>query len=457
MNTKPEVFLEIGAGFLRIPTADINYTITVIDVGGAHAPVASEPVLPPPDDFYELVANDLYRGLGAFAGAFSPVIVGVLGGDIDVGQISQGAEVDGGACEDLAKLCGRVAAENLKVQDALVELRTPPALDSPAGDEADPAGGGEDTLAGLVAQFDEVLGLIQGLDVAAPQEEAPVVEKKSRYLFDLDVIFQTLYELCTNETVKDHITETRGKAAELFDITGFHDKISEKAVQYQADSDHYFDVPMSDVFQSLFGVCSDKGVKNLLKKMDSGQGSIFLDQAIPLEVPKIEEVEVESKVEAPPAGAEVDTSAIVSLLGEMRQVVEAVVPAAPSPQGAEENGAVDGEGMVQKIEDALAASSVMAADISTLAALVTASVSSDKQSGTLPPVAELPWQLLDLIVRFGTLLKNKTENHSLSMVNGKEVAEAEVERLLGTGSQDGERSLMDQERVKAILAEYDFG
>lgn len=85
MGNKPEVFLEIGAGFLRIPTTEINYNITVVDSGGSSsseiAPqVVAQPAAPAPvfagddENFYEVISNNLYQDIGELAKSLSSTI-----------------------------------------------------------------------------------------------------------------------------------------------------------------------------------------------------------------------------------------------------------------------------------------------------------------------------------------------------------------------------------------------
>ena len=88
MGNKPEVFLEIGAGFFRIPTSEINYNITVIDSGEAGGSV-SVPVAPPvaagqsadEDRFYEVISNNLYQDIGELAKSLSSTIIDIPAGD----------------------------------------------------------------------------------------------------------------------------------------------------------------------------------------------------------------------------------------------------------------------------------------------------------------------------------------------------------------------------------------
>lgn len=284
--------------------------------------------------------------------------------------------------------------------------------------------------------------------------------KTSRYLFDLDVIFQTLYELCTNETVKDHITAAREKAADLFDLDGFRDEISRKAVKYEADGDNYFDVPMSDVFQALFGVCHDKGIKNLLKKMDSGQGSIFLDQAIPLEVPEIEEVEVQGDAETGSAdtGSGVNTEPVTKLLLEVKDGLQRLPEtASATADGTSGMTTKMQQEVFQKIEDAFELSAGITDDVLKMTEVLSLQdFSGQHVPKNITLLNEFQAQLLAIVVSFGSRLKRKTENANLSVEESRQVALEAVDRYISEISQNNGDGMFDQEAVSNMLAEFGF-
>ncbi|HFQ81750.1 MAG TPA: hypothetical protein ENK33_10330 [Desulfobacterales bacterium] len=160
----------------------------------------------------------------------------------------------------------------------------------------------------------------------------------TRYLFNFDAVFQTIYELCTNETVKEHVQKARAKAEEIFDKNKFYDLISPRAASLKED-DGFLSFPMSDIFSSLLGSCSDKKTANLLKKMDQQQADIFLDQFLPLEVPPTEE----ATVSAPAAKSKepVDNTKLLNLIKEKLTAINL------SPS------AGDGSDMTEAIGDAI--------------------------------------------------------------------------------------------------------
>ena len=500
MGNKPEVFLEIGAGFLRIPTSEINYTITVIGGGEHVAPAAPAPPAvapsPPPasgpasgcvdDHFYESISNDLYRDIGELAKSLSSTITDIPAEDMKMDRATldeAGDKIEGAKAQlrDIVKMTEQAAMaimdsvesvqqESVNVKDLLAELKehqafnstTSDAADEPEPEEGEPSLASEVTA--LSGQIDDLSGLIDALSSADQPAAAPepVIEKSSRYLFDLDVIFQTLYELCTNETVKDHITDVRGKAGELFDLEGFQDKISLKAVKYKADGDNYFDVPMSDVFQSLFAVCGDKGTKNLLKKMDSGQGSIFLDQAIPLEAPEIVEVEHQVEGEATPdaTSASVDTAPLVDQLALVKDALARVTDLAQNGApagGAPAMTAADQQEIFAKIEAAFDVSASITTDVSKITeALSFQDLSGQQILKIIKLLSDFQVQLLAIVVSFGSQLKHKTENADLSVEESKKIAKEDVGKYIGDVPQDGTGGMLDQDMVNTMLADFGF-
>ena len=495
MGNKPEVFLEIGTGFLRIPTDQINYNITVIDSevkeGQAVqvAPIVSVPQVNQPEtemdgNFYEVISNDLYNDIGELAKSLSSTIIDIPAEDRkleratldDAGDRIEGAkaqlrdivEMTEKATMEIMDSVESVQQESGNVKFLLDELKNHVAFNSKVADVGEAGDGGEEDSAldtevsSIIGRIDNVLSLVNGLD-GSTTAPSPVKEKKSRYLFDLDIIFQTLYELCTNETVKDHITDARGKAANLFDIDAFHDKISQKAVKYEADADNYFDVPMSDVFQSLFVVCNDKGVKNLLKKMDAGQSTIFLDQAIPLEVPKIEEVEIEGAAEEIPqeSVASGEIAEIVTFLGEVKEGLTKI-PAMASQSRANVDGdstmtVADQQDIFKKIEAAFDVSANISSNVSKITEVLSFQDLSGQQIlKIIKLLSDFQVQLLAIVVSFGSQLKHKTENAKLSVEESRQFSQEDVDKYISGVPEVSDGGMLDQDTVNDMLADFGF-
>ncbi|MFA7347850.1 MAG: protein phosphatase CheZ, partial [Desulfurivibrionaceae bacterium] len=291
-----------------------------------------------------------------------------------------------------------------------------------------------------------------------------------------DTIFQTMYELCTNETVKTHITGARKKAGEIFDHNGFVDALGEKIKDLAPDSDNFFTVPLSDVLSALLAACSDQKTQNLLKKMDLNQAEIFLDQNLPLEVPPIEEIE-----EALPAPAVVRPEAVAAVPGVVQggdpRVAELGSMLAESLTMAEElseglaqicSGQAPGMSLMtiedqndifQKIEDAFQVASSITDDISRITeALSFQDLSGQQILKIIKLLTDFQVQLLAIVVSFGSQLKIKEQNARITVEESKRIAQEDVDKYLSsmtTGEVGGEGSL-DQDAVNDLLKGLGF-
>ncbi len=115
--------------------------------------------------------------------------------------------------------------------------------------------------------------------------------------FDVDVVFQTLYELCTNESVKDHIKQMREQKAQEFQEDLIADKLSEMAPEVD-EEDGFYNFPIIAILKTLYAATANEGFRGTLKKMNQTAGTIFLDTVLPVEG---EKVEVEAPALPPPA------------------------------------------------------------------------------------------------------------------------------------------------------------
>ncbi len=292
----PEVTLEICSGFFRIPTKDIVYNIKVIsadtpsttrviekiiEVEKAPSPPRPEPAVAAPpsppappepavpvetpavstpyrDDYYQQALANVGDELKQLESAPPESWTAALNGLQDLSEMA-------GELQEVLKTINPVTVSSESNNDSAAVIKEIIAMINDAGNQ--------------------------------PQVSTATT---TRYLFNFDAVFQTIYELCTNETVKEHVQKARARAEEIFDKNKFYDLISPQAASLKED-DGFLSFPMSDIFNSLLGSCSDKKTANLLKKMDQQQADIFLDQFLPLEVPPTEEAAVsapaaESKV-----------------------------------------------------------------------------------------------------------------------------------------------------------------
>ncbi len=510
-KNKPEIFLEMNTGFFRIPTSDANFNITVLDHGGETIPQvqpvhtdsivesskAQQSVAPLSEDsdFYEEVSNELYNDIGLLAKSLSETIKDIPAEDrlqkrVELDEADEKIEDAKNQLQDIVKMTEkaameimdnveRVQGETNEVRDLLSILKEHPAFAATDAETTEPEEGTEESssrsedalkIKEFMSQAKEILAALQE-DGAVKEAPEPVkkTETKTLYLFDVDVVFQTLYELCTNETVKDHIKAAREKAEEIFHFDTFYHAIAPKAAAYEADGDNFFNVPMTDVFTSLRESCNDKGISNLLKKMDKGQSDIFLDQTIPLEAPPTKEVEVEVEGgdEEPaetPSSEDPRLSEVQALLQQGLDAVDELCEKSSSDGSCEKATGVlslsEKQEIFDKIEEALDKTSTISVDVSG----ITESLSFQDLSGQqilkiIKLLSDFQMQLLAIIVSFGSRLKHKKEDASLSLEESKELAQSDVDSYISkltVDKSEGDQAVLDQDTVNKMLEEMGF-
>lgn len=136
----------------------------------------------------------------------------------------------------------------------------------------------------------------------APEPE-PIIAPQviSVTTFNVDVIFQTLYEFCTNESVKDHIKVMREAQNTAFNTQEVADALSELA-QTLEEEDGAYNIPIPAILKALYAATSSEEFRGILKKMNQTAASIFLDNVLPIEG-ETREIEVPSATEPAPAAS----------------------------------------------------------------------------------------------------------------------------------------------------------
>ena len=527
---KPEVNLEVYSGFLRIAAEDVVYNITVLDSHESSvarvvdkiieaerpgddfvpdpqvAETAGDMQEPPDDDpgkdeFYKSVSNNLYNDIGNLAKNLTSTIMDLPAEDrrskrADLDDADEKIEVAKNELRDIVKMTEKAAmeimdhVENVQeqthdVKNILALLKDHSAFQKPVEFEVKEEPEESSQESSLVAKVDElkktvikaqkIISAIQEETDAAPEQSAePQVktEKRTRFLFPLDVIFQTLYELCTNETVKTHITNARAKAEEIFNFDVFYDSVSPKVAKLNPDEDNFYQVPMTDLFTSLGDACSDKGITNLLKKMDSGQSTIFLDMSLPLEVPPTEEVEIEvtsDKAEAPPDSPAAKPDPRIDNLNKIVEDSLALIDnmstiaAEPAPSAKLEIQSLmtieDQSEIFEKIEKSFG----IADSIQSVVAKITQALSFQDLSGQrilkiIKLLTDFQIQLVAMVVSFGSQLKHKEQNKSITVEESKALAQKDVDSYIEsmTGAGDEKERELDQNAVNQMLENLGF-
>jgi len=534
---KSEVNLEISTGFFRISTDTVVYNITVLggpETGATqvvrHILAEEKPPVPSlaapqseaetmdfcrqvcgvdGEDYYKQVSTDIFNDIGMLAKSLSSTMGEIPLEDrrmkrVELDEAGEKIEDAKNQLHDIVTMTERATMEIMDqvekvqsqtdgVKDLLLSLKTHAAfqVEAIANGEAG-AQSATATLQDLQAKIGQANALIvalqedagpgaeettaeEGLDLAAA---GPEMVKRTRYLFDLDTIFQTMYELCTNEAVKTHITGARKKIEEIFDYQGFVEAMGEKIRDLAPDSDNFFTIPLSDVLAALLSACADPKTQNLLKKMDLNQTEIFLDQSLPLEVPPIEEIE-----EAVPAAAATARPEVVALApaaagkGSDPRISELGAMLAESSDLAGElsesleqmrSGRVPGMSKMSiedqydiftKIEDAFLVASSITDDISRITeALSFQDLSGQQILKIIKLLTDFQVHLLAIVVSFGSQLKIKEKNAGITVEESKRIAQEDVDKYLKSMTTDevGGDGSLDQDAVNDLLKNLGF-
>ncbi len=505
-DNKPEINLEIGGGFFRITALDAIYNITVLASQDTSAAKVVERIVevekqveveaPAPevkgDDYYKQVSSDLYNDIGHLAKSLSSTMTRIpmedqrqkratldeAGEKIEdaKAQLKDIVSMTENATMEIMDSVESIQSQTNDVKDLLAFLKEHAAFTAEEEEAASAAAaeeaGEKTSVAELQGMMGSALDLIVGLQAsgeeapAAVAEVAPPAPPVQRYVFVIDVIFQTIYELCTNETVKDHITDAREKAATLFDNEIFLVQMNEKVSKLEPDADNFFTVPLGDVLKALFTACSDPKIQNLFKKMVSGQAEIFLDGNLPLEVPPMEEVagappvEVAPPPAAPAAGAD-------PRLGELAGIIEKCLAATDSldkpctpPHGLSAMTKEDQLDIFSKIESAFGLVTNICGSVAKInEALSFQDLSGQQILKIIKLLGDFQVQLLAIVVSFGSQLKRKEEKPEITAEESKRLAQDDVDSYINkinapVSDEDG--GGLDQNAVNQMLEDMGF-
>lgn len=518
---KSEINLEISSGFFRISTEDVVYNITVLDGSESGATRVVKRIVEEEkrgsrsaameeladlealsddfkgDDYYKQVSTDLYHDIGQLAKSLSSTIMEIPAEDRHMkrAELDEAGEKIEDAKKQLKDIVSMTEQATMEIMDHVEKvqgqtddvkkllsfLKNHKAFqvqeESEAAEDAEPLteeglAEGIKNLRENVEKAGEIIkGLLEAGGDSSPQpaESEKKIEKKNRYLFALDTIFQTIYELCTNETVKGHIAAAREQAEDIFDKDIFVDELTQKVGGLEPDADNFYTVPLSDVLQPLLNACTENKIRNLLKKMDTNQGEIFLDQSIPLEVPPVEEVEIEVESgEAPPAEEErADDPRLVELAELMTGTLSLIEELAEKPAGM---NAVEHPGMSlmtmadqQEIFDKIGSAFDFAANICDTVTKITEVLSFQDLSGQqimkiIKLLSDFQIQLLAIVVSFGSQLKNKEMDAAITAEESRKLAQEDVDKYITsvTTEEVGGEGALDQASVNQLLEEMGF-
>jgi len=329
----PEIRLELNSGTFRIRTPEAVYVITVQpdgtlaqeitqvveqevvseiiseDAETAKDSDASVSVGAEDDVFYKEVSVSMLGRIGELAKKLNLSLKDFsvqAAQDIDFGQSGKRLSDAMGQLEDINMMAENATMvimdltekiqedisrtkENIKVLNE-IDLTRDEEVDS-VYEVVEKMCGGVKTHQPLV---DEIVSSQQELmesmsrlsDLVGTTEKKE--EKEESCEFDLDTIFQTLYEFCTNEAVKKHLKTMRADK-KACDIQLFHTAINESLKGVNIE-DNFADVPIQLILSALAQSTENDKYKGFLEKLDKNLSSLFLEENLPLEIPQAKEV-----------------------------------------------------------------------------------------------------------------------------------------------------------------------
>ncbi len=474
----------------------------------AEAEKTKEPAAVGTDEFYKEISEEMFNEIGKMARDLSISIKTPLDEDmksVDISQAGVDLESAKGKLQDIVKMTEKATMEIMdiseNIQDGCDEIKKN--LEEIQNlnfvgkleKEAQEVSGDEkgnvisvDVVIGVIEREEELKKALMNLPLQNETEEpeaaeesqpeteaAPETKVVKVYNFDIDVVFQTLYELCTNEQVKTHIKAMREECAEAFSIDDVLKEFSEAAPGVDVE-DNFFNFSLPDILKILFQNTSVEKYKKTLKKMHQSAANIFLDQTLPIEG-SVEEkqVVVEKQAEEPKKTESTSESAddplqdliilIDKNIDELNTHKENLINASGgADNNSEDSGLVkeDHEKLITAIEATDTLIKKIIGNISRiLESLSFQDLSGQQIKKILSVLSSVQVQLLSMLVTFGVKLKKKEEYEGLTDGDAEEFANKEVDKLKSKDSDDWEDEddgdgPLDQNSVDDLLAELGF-
>jgi chemotaxis regulatin CheY-phosphate phosphatase CheZ len=550
----PVISLELNSGVFKIRTPEAIYEITVHPESSLARAVekvvqkeSSEPPtevdIPVPfegaeEPFYRELSEELYKEVGKLARQLSlsikdiptelpPHRVDLQKTGIELedakGQLADIVQMTEKATMDIMDLAETIQEDLESVESQLMSIRDLEFMNRDEAMESDDDFGDGDLpsdespledfvsfLTDLIERGGSLQEAVRQLPVVdnsapatrtpepaptpeppAPEPAAPETKAVKSYVFDLDVVFQTLYELCTNETVKDHIKAMRAEQTTAFDTSAVAQALNDLAATAEVE-DTFYNLPISSILKSLFQACSNDKYKQILKKMNQTAGNIFLDAVLPVEGEmKEEEVVVESAPEpeaAEPAASEPEAAApsessegsglspeqvstIVTQLEELvglaqteKERLEGLDPGAFVPADASQVRNEDRAKIITSVEGSSeGVQRILGHITSILETLSFQDLSGQRILKIVHLISEIQVQLLSLLVSFGAKMKQRQDEWAAqSREESEQMAQTEVDKMLekvtGPSTLEGPEAegRLDQDAVNDLLADLGF-
>ncbi len=520
----PVIHLELNAGVFKISTQEAIYEISVnpessltrivdqiVEKEIVAEPAASaqkpsfEEVSPSAgntmksaaaDSFYKEVSEEMFKEIGKVARTLSLSIKDIPDGaveKVDFEKAGIDLESAKGSLEDIVKITEKATMDIMDMHDSisgncdtikknLSDIRKLHFIEKHVeGDSGDSALISCEFLEDIIKKEEGLKNLIKELPESHKEpsstghEPEPATEKVRVYKFDLDVVLQTLYELCTNESVKkNHITPMRADKDSEFDIDGVLKAFSDMAPNI-ATEENFFNFPVTDILKILFRFSKSEKSKQVLKKMNQTADSIFLDQVLPIEGSVEEkEVTVANETKTAPPSDESDSGPrqkalklIDENIGDLKKETERFRAAvhegeSTDPEGISMIKTEDREILVSALESTENVIQKIISNLtSILESLTFQDLSGQRIKKIVAVLTDIQIQMLSTLVSFGTKLKIKKNEKDVTPGEAEAKASREVDRMMEMVADEAAKGKdtpgpLDQNAVNDLLAELGF-
>lgn len=439
---------------------------------------------------YREITEDMFNEIGKLARQLSLSIKGLpeaFDNKMDIEQAGLDIENAKGMLENVVKMTEKATMEIMDISENINEnceeikqnLDQIKQLHFVENDEAEQPEAGDNVSASLVEQLLDNQARLKELirqpasekqTTQQPAPAEPQTVSKTVYSFDIDTVFQTLYELCTNEAVKkNHITPMREDIPSQFDVDGIQQAFSDLAPEIESE-DGFFNFPISSILKILFQFSNNEKNKQVLKKMNQSSADIFLDQVLPIEgkEEQIAQTVAPEEPAAEPADeatgiGETEADAIIEAnLSSLRQLAEHIkqgTGVAPSAPGYSMVKKEDHQALIGAIESTDSVIQNIIENIKRILETLTfQDLSGQKILKIVDTLSFVQVQLLGILVSFGAKLKKIQQQEEDMSWDETEDVEDEFNKLIGAGKEEaGEKAApLDQGAVDKLLAELGF-
>ncbi|MFH1075283.1 MAG: hypothetical protein V1753_00315 [Pseudomonadota bacterium] len=329
----PEIRLELNSGQFRIPASDAVYVITVRSIGTISKDIEqviqhelaleqgenmmSEASVQPQasPDIYQTASTYLLEKLNDLASKINAGITGLLpdGGSEESNVNGSHILKEAANALNKAALQGGNSIQNIREKINLIKETT----NLIAAEDNNSA----KAIEAVQKEIEELHKSATALSTTCATKETPPSQTEtatSLYEIEIDVIFQTLYEFCTNEAVKKHLKAIRSDKA-AFDKQHFLTTLNE-SLRTITIQDRVADVQIVSILNSLSQATGNEKYKGFLKKLETNIPSLFLEATLPVEFTITNQTPKQGS--ASPASEQSGVSS--AAMGELKKCISAI-------------------------------------------------------------------------------------------------------------------------------------